>query len=65
MIEREGLVEQAATTGALLRGGVLALGHPLVTEVRGEGLLLAIELARRWRRGPPRRSSTRASSSTR
>jgi acetylornithine/N-succinyldiaminopimelate aminotransferase len=46
VIERDGLVEQAASTGALLRGGVLALGHPLVTEVRGEGLLLAIELAR-------------------
>jgi acetylornithine/N-succinyldiaminopimelate aminotransferase len=32
--------------GAGLRAAVVALGHPLVTEVRGEGLLIAIELSR-------------------
>jgi acetylornithine/N-succinyldiaminopimelate aminotransferase len=45
-LERDGLVEQAGVVGAALRGGVLALGHPLVTGVRGEGLLLAVQLAR-------------------
>jgi acetylornithine/N-succinyldiaminopimelate aminotransferase len=45
VIEREGLVERAAVVGAALRDGVLGLGHPLVTDVRGEGLLLAVQLA--------------------
>ena len=45
VLERDGLVEQAATVGARLRAGVLALGHPLVAGVRGEGLLLAVQLA--------------------
>jgi acetylornithine aminotransferase len=44
VIERDGLVENAATVGAQLRDDVLALGHPLVTGVRGAGLLLALEL---------------------
>ncbi len=44
-IERDGLLENVATVGARLRDGILALGHPLVTEVRGAGLLLAFELA--------------------
>jgi acetylornithine/N-succinyldiaminopimelate aminotransferase len=46
VLERDGLVQQAGVVGAALRGGVLALGHPLVTGVRGEGLLLAVQLAR-------------------
>ena len=46
MIERDGLLEQAAATGAQLRDGIAGLGHPLVAGVRGEGLLLAVELAR-------------------
>ena len=45
VIERDGLLASAAAVGARLAGGVLALGHPLVTAVRGEGLLIAIELA--------------------
>jgi acetylornithine/N-succinyldiaminopimelate aminotransferase len=44
-IERDGLLENVATVGAQLRDGILALDHPLVTEVRGAGLLLAFELA--------------------
>ncbi len=44
VIERDGLVEQAATVGARLRTGVVELGHPLVAGVRGEGLLLAVLL---------------------
>jgi len=44
-IERDGLLENTAAVGARLRDGILALGHPAVTEVRGAGLLLAFELA--------------------
>jgi acetylornithine aminotransferase len=45
VIERDGLVEQAASVGAQLRADILALGHPLVAGVRGEGLLIAVRLA--------------------
>jgi acetylornithine aminotransferase len=45
VVERDGLVEQAASVGAGLRAGVLDLGHPLVAGVRGEGLLIAVQLA--------------------
>jgi acetylornithine/N-succinyldiaminopimelate aminotransferase len=45
VVERDGLVEQAASVGARLRAGVLGLGHPLVVEARGEGLLIAVQLA--------------------
>jgi acetylornithine aminotransferase len=45
VIERDGLVEQAASVGARLRADILALGHPLVAGVRGEGLLIAVRLA--------------------
>src|SRR5919199_1472838 len=45
VLERDGLVEQAASVGARLREGVLGLGHPLVAGVRGEGLLIAVQLA--------------------
>jgi acetylornithine aminotransferase len=44
-IERDGLLDNVTTVGARLRDGILALGHPAVTEVRGAGLLLAFELA--------------------
>jgi acetylornithine aminotransferase len=44
-IEREGLLQHAREVGAHLQESVLALGHPLVTGVRGAGLLLAITLA--------------------
>ena len=46
VIERDGLLEQAATVGERLRDGVLGLRHPLVSGVRGQGLLLAIVLTR-------------------
>ncbi len=46
VIERDALVAQAVSVGASLRAGVVGLGHPLVTGVRGEGLLLAVQLAR-------------------
>ncbi|MFP7760122.1 acetylornithine transaminase [Marisediminicola sp. LYQ134] len=44
-IERAGLVENARRRGEQLRTAILALGSPLVTEVRGRGLLLGIGLA--------------------
>ncbi|MCP5155852.1 MAG: aminotransferase class III-fold pyridoxal phosphate-dependent enzyme [Ectothiorhodospiraceae bacterium] len=46
IIEREGLVENARTTGAYLNRRLAeALGdHPLVGEVRGAGLLACVEL---------------------
>jgi acetylornithine/N-succinyldiaminopimelate aminotransferase len=46
VIERDGLLGNAVTVGAALRNGVTALGHPLVNGVRGEGLLLAVQLTR-------------------
>ncbi|GHA87580.1 acetylornithine transaminase [Streptomyces termitum] len=44
-VEKEGLLDRAARTGERLRRGVEALGHPLVREVRGGGLLLGVVLA--------------------
>jgi acetylornithine aminotransferase len=44
-IAAEGLCEQAAALGKEIVAGVEALGHPLVTDVRGTGLLLGIGLA--------------------
>ncbi len=46
VIERDGLVENARLVGRRLREGILGLGDPLVTGVRGEGLLLAVQLGR-------------------
>jgi acetylornithine aminotransferase len=43
-IAADGLVEQAAALGKEIATGVEAIGHPLVTEVRGSGLLLGIGL---------------------
>ncbi|HEU5332866.1 MAG TPA: acetylornithine transaminase [Actinocrinis sp.] len=43
-IERDGLLAHVTALGALLREGVLALDHPAVFQVRGAGLLLAVEL---------------------
>jgi acetylornithine aminotransferase len=43
-IENEGLLDHTKRIGERLRRGVEALGHPLVREVRGAGLLLAIDL---------------------
>jgi acetylornithine aminotransferase len=44
-IEAEGLLDHAKRMGELLRRGIEGLGHPLVTEVRGAGLLLGVGLA--------------------
>jgi acetylornithine aminotransferase len=44
VIERDGLLERATAIGRRLREGVAGLNHPLVDHVRGEGLLLAVEL---------------------
>jgi adenosylmethionine-8-amino-7-oxononanoate aminotransferase len=48
ILERERLVERAATMGARLAAGLRErLGaHPHVAEVRGRGLLLGVELVR-------------------
>jgi acetylornithine aminotransferase len=42
----DGLVEHAAATGKEITAGVEALDHPLVSGVRGSGLLLGIALTR-------------------
>ncbi|MEO3818969.1 acetylornithine transaminase [Plantactinospora sp. B24E8] len=43
-IAQEGLLDHVKRVGERLRRGVEALAHPLVTEVRGAGLLLGIGL---------------------
>ncbi len=43
-IERDGLLTRVREVGAHLREGVIGLGHPAVEDVRGAGLLLAIQL---------------------
>jgi 4-aminobutyrate aminotransferase-like enzyme len=46
VIEEEGLVASAGEAGAYLRQGAAALAerHPLIGDVRGEGLLTGVEL---------------------
>jgi len=44
-IRAEGLLEHVKAVGAELAEGVRATGHPLITEVRGHGLLLGVQLA--------------------
>jgi acetylornithine aminotransferase len=44
VIERDGLLAHVAAIGTRLRDGLAAAGHPLVAGVRGEGLLVAVEL---------------------
>jgi acetylornithine aminotransferase len=46
VIERDGLLENVRTVGALLREGIAGAGNPLVEGVRGRGLLLAVQLTR-------------------
>jgi acetylornithine aminotransferase len=43
-IESEHLLDQVKRMGEALRRGIEALGHPLVSEVRGAGLMLGIGL---------------------
>ncbi|MEU6679792.1 acetylornithine transaminase [Streptomyces sp. NPDC046925] len=43
-IERGGILAHVTQAGERLRAGLAALGHPLVREVRGAGLLLGIVL---------------------
>ena len=43
-IERDGLLARTREVGARLRAGIESLAHPAVVEVRGAGLLLAIQL---------------------
>ncbi|GGY52591.1 acetylornithine transaminase [Streptomyces xanthochromogenes] len=43
-IEKEGLLPHVTRVGGWLRDGIENLGHPLVREVRGAGLLLGIAL---------------------
>jgi 4-aminobutyrate aminotransferase len=45
VIERDGLVARAAVAGDRLQAGLRALGSPLVTDVRGRGLAVGVELA--------------------
>jgi len=45
VIERDDLLRQVASTGEHLRTAIATTGHPLVAGVRGEGLLIAVELA--------------------
>ena len=54
VIADEGLLANAAATGAYLRQGLTALAgdHPLIGDVRGEGLLLGVELADQHTRAP-------------
>ncbi len=44
VIERDGLLAHVTEIGGVLRAGIAATGHPLLKEVRGDGLLIAIEL---------------------
>ncbi|CAN5188501.1 acetylornithine transaminase [soil metagenome] len=45
-IERAGLIENAVVRGRQLRELIAAIGSPLVTEVRGEGILIGVGLAK-------------------
>jgi acetylornithine aminotransferase len=43
-IDRDGLLDRVGALGRALSDGVRGLGHPLVADVRGAGLLLGIVL---------------------
>jgi acetylornithine aminotransferase len=43
-IERDGLVDSAAKVGEYLAAAIEALAHPLITGIRGDGLLIGITL---------------------
>jgi ornithine--oxo-acid transaminase len=44
VLTEEGMIENAARMGARLQSGLAGIGSPLVREVRGRGLMLAVEL---------------------
>ncbi|CAN5322591.1 acetylornithine transaminase [soil metagenome] len=44
-IENEGLIENAARRGTEIRSAITAMDSPLVTEIRGSGLLIGVGLA--------------------
>jgi acetylornithine/N-succinyldiaminopimelate aminotransferase len=44
VIERDGLLQQAKTLGDHVTAAIMKLGHPLITGVRGRGLLQAVIL---------------------
>jgi ornithine--oxo-acid transaminase len=44
VLTEEGMIENAAVMGARLRDGLRGIASPLVREVRGRGLMLAVEL---------------------
>ncbi|HEY7225268.1 MAG TPA: acetylornithine transaminase [Micromonosporaceae bacterium] len=44
-IESEGLLDHVKRMGELLRRGIESLGHPLVAQVRGAGLMLGVGLS--------------------
>jgi ornithine--oxo-acid transaminase len=44
VLREEGMIENAAAMGARMKGGLRSIASPLVHEVRGRGLMLAIEL---------------------
>ena len=64
IIESEGLVENSARVGAYFKQQLegLAVDHPLVGDVRGIGLLLAVELVsdRKTKAGFPRTRKCRS-----
>ena len=45
LLERERLAERAHSLGLHLMGGVRALAHPAIVDVRGKGLLVGVEIA--------------------
>lgn len=44
VVERDGLLAHVTDLGAWWRTAIAGLAHPLVAEVRGEGLLIAVQL---------------------
>jgi ornithine--oxo-acid transaminase len=44
VLTEEGMIENAARVGARLKGGLEAIGSPRVKEIRGRGLMIAVEL---------------------